>query len=286
MDIKKVGVVGAGVMGCGIAHVTAMNGIDVVLRDIDQKYLDNALDKMEQSMARSIQKGRLTDEERLKTLSHIAFTTDVNDLADVDLLIEAVVENIELKKSVFSELDKICKPETIFASNTSSMSITELAVSTERSNRFCGIHFFNPVQIMKLVEIVSSELTDDDVIDVSRKYTESIGKTPVHVKKDMPGFIVNRLLVPYLNEAVRLLEEGVASVEDIDTAVRLGLNYPLGPFQMLDMGGIDLTVSVLDYFAEEYNDSSYAPRMTLRQMQRSGKTGKNGTDGFYKHEEE
>jgi 3-hydroxybutyryl-CoA dehydrogenase len=284
MAIKKIGVLGAGVMGTGIAHVTAMSGIDVVLRDIDEAFTAGSIKRMEQLMNRSIDKGKLTEEQKAKTLSHILTTTDIAPLADADLVIEAVVENLELKKQVFAELDKVCKPETIFATNTSSMSITEIASGSGRPENFCGLHFFNPVQVMKLVEVISGELTGSSVVEDMKNFAERIGKTAVHVRKDSPGFIVNRLLVPYLNEAVRLMDEGVASPEDIDKAVELGLNYPLGPFKMLDMGGIDLTVTVLDYFKEEFNDSGYAPRMTLKQMLRAGKQGRKSGEGFYKYE--
>jgi 3-hydroxybutyryl-CoA dehydrogenase len=207
----------------------------------------------------------------------------LTELEDLDLIIEAVPENLEIKQRLFSDLNNICKTETIFASNTSSISITQLAASSGRPDRFCGLHFFNPVPVMRLVEIISGLLTSQDTIDAVRGFAEGIEKTPVFVTKDRPGFIVNRLLVPYLNEAVRILEEGIATAEDIDKAVEFGLNYPLGPFKMLDNGGIDLTVAVLDYFKDEYNDSAYAPRITLKQLLRAGKLGRKSGEGFYKY---
>jgi 3-hydroxybutyryl-CoA dehydrogenase len=203
---------------------------------------------------------------------------------DVDLIIEATPEDFEAKKTLFVELDELVAPDVILATNTSSLSITELASVTKRPDKVIGIHFFNPVPVMKLVEIVSTESTDPEVLPPVFKFVESLGKVAVHVKKDSPGFIVNRLFVPYLNEAVRLYEEGVASPEDIDTAVKLGLNYPVGPFQMIDVGGVDLTVTVLDYFSKEFDDPGYAPRETLRKMLAEGRTGQKAGEGFYQYE--
>jgi 3-hydroxybutyryl-CoA dehydrogenase len=281
--MKKIGVIGAGVMGTGIAHVSAAAGIEVVLQDIKEEFTENALRRMNALMDRSIEKGRLTEDLKKQTLERISVTTDTSPLSDADLIIEAVAEDPALKKQVFSELHAICKPDAIFATNTSSISVTEIASRSGRPERFCGIHFFNPVHLMKLAEITSGALTEPGVIDEAEAFAKAIGKVAVRVRKDSPGFIVNRLLVPYLNEAVRLVEEGVASPEDIDTAVELGLNYPVGPFKMIDTGGVDLTVAVLDYFKEEFADNAYAPRMTLKRMLRAGKTGKKAGEGFYKY---
>lgn len=286
MSIEKIGIIGAGVMGAGIAHVSAAAGIDVVLRDIKEEFTENALTRISALMDRSVAKGKLTEDMKRRTLARITTATDISPLSDADLIIEAAPENLDLKKRVFSELREVCKPEAIFATNTSSMSVTEIASCSGRPERFCGIHFFNPAQVMKLVEIINGALTEPSVIDEAKAFAEAIGKVAVHVRKDSPGFIVNRLLVPYLNEAVRLLEEGVASPEDIDTAVELGLNYPVGPFKMIDTGGVDLTITVLDYFKQEFSDNGYAPRMTLKQMLRSGKTGQKAGEGFYKYGED
>ncbi|MDR2245382.1 MAG: 3-hydroxyacyl-CoA dehydrogenase family protein [Treponema sp.] len=283
MAIKTVGVIGAGVMGGGIAQVTAMAGYGVTLRDVDASFLEKSISRIEGGLGRLIEKGKLAEDKKKEILERIIPVTALPELGDVDLVIEAVPENLEIKRQLFCELDSICKPETVFASNTSSISITQLAASSGRPDRFCGLHFFNPVPVMKLVEIISGLLTGQDVIDTVRAFAEGIGKAPVLVKKDRPGFIVNRLLVPYLNEAVRILEEGIATAEDIDKAVEFGLNYPLGPFKMLDTGGIDLTVTVLDYFKDEYNDNSYAPRATLKQLLRAGKLGRKSGEGFYKY---
>jgi 3-hydroxybutyryl-CoA dehydrogenase len=283
MAIKKVGVIGAGVMGTGIAQTVAIAGFGVILRDIDMAFLKKSLERIEGGLNRLIEKGKLTEDKKKETLSNITLTTALTDLAELDLVIEAVPEKLEIKQQLFTELSGICKADTIFASNTSSISITQLATVTNRPAKFCGLHFFNPVPVMKLVEIISGDLTAPETIAVIRIFAEAIEKVPVHVQKDRPGFIVNRLLVPYLNEAVRILEEGIASVEDIDKAIECGLNYPVGPFKMLDTGGIDLTVAVLNYFKEEYNDNGYAPRITLKQLLRTGRLGRKSGEGFYKY---
>ncbi|MDR2245575.1 MAG: 3-hydroxybutyryl-CoA dehydrogenase [Treponema sp.] len=283
MAIKTVGVIGAGVMGSGIAQVTAMAGYGVMLRDVEASFLEKSINRIEGGLDRLIEKGKLAEDKKKEILARIVPVTSLTEMEDPDLIIEAAPENLEIKQRLFDDLSNICKPETIFASNTSSISITQLAVSSGRPERFCGFHFFNPVPVMKLVEIISGLLTGQESIDAVRAFAEGIGKTPVLVKKDRPGFIVNRLLVPYLNEAVRILEEGIASAEDIDKAVEFGLNYPVGPFKMLDTGGIDLTVTVLDYFKDEYNDNAYAPRATLKQLLRAGKLGRKSGEGFYKY---
>jgi 3-hydroxybutyryl-CoA dehydrogenase len=283
MAIKTVGVIGAGVMGSGIAQVTAMAGYGVTLRDVETSFLEKSISRIEGGLGRLIEKGKLAEDKKKEILERIVPVTSLTELENLDLVIEAVPENLDIKQRLFGDLSNICKPETIFASNTSSISITQLAASSGRPDRFCGLHFFNPVPVMKLVEIISGLLTAQDTIDAVRAFAEGIEKTPVVVKKDRPGFIVNRLLVPYLNEAVRILEEGIATAEDIDKAVEFGLNYPVGPFKMLDTGGIDLTVAVLDYFKEEYNDNAYAPRATLKQLLRAGKLGRKSGEGFYKY---
>ena len=283
MSIQKIGILGAGVMGAGVAQVAAQSGMEVVLRDIKDEYVESGLAKIDKLYTRSVEKGRMTEDEKAEALSRIKGTTDAEELKDVDLLIEAIVENADLKKQAFSELDAVCNPETIFATNTSSISVTELAGAVMRRGRFLGIHFFNPVGVMKLVEVVSGAETDTGILPEIFEFVARIGKTPVHVKKDSPGFIVNRLMVPYLNEAVRLYEEGVASPEDIDTAMKLGLNYPVGPFEMIDTGGVDLTVTVLDYFSKAFKDEGYSPRETLRSMLEEGKIGRKAGEGFYKY---
>lgn len=283
MEIRVIGVLGAGTMGTGIAQTAAAAGYKVVLRDIKQEFVDASVERMNKYFLKSIEKGKMTQDQKDEILSRITKTDNLKDLENVDMVIEAVLEDMELKKSVFRELNTICKADTIFASNTSSMSITEIAKDSGRPERFCGIHFFNPVPVMKLVEVVYGMKSSEETIEKALEFALSLGKTPVEVKKDSPGFIVNRLLIPYMNEAARLLAEGVASVEDIDTAVKLGLNYPMGPFQMLDFGGIDLSVTISEYFKEEFNDMGYAPQPILRQMIRAGKTGMKSGEGFYKY---
>ncbi|WP_195198613.1 3-hydroxyacyl-CoA dehydrogenase family protein [Faecalispora jeddahensis] len=284
MEMKTIGVVGAGTMGTGIAQTAAVMGYHVILRDIEMEFVNASVNRMDQYFTKSVAKGRMTAEQKEEALGRLTKTDRLQDLEEADLVIEAVLENMELKKSVFQELNQICKKETIFASNTSSMSITEIGKESGRPDRFCGIHFFNPVPVMKLVEVIRGLNTSDETMETALYFALSLGKTPVEVKKDSPGFIVNRLLLPYLNEAAKMLSEGVATVEDIDTAVRLGLNYPMGPFQMIDFGGMQLTVDVLNYFKEEFNDNYYAPQPLLRQMVRAGKLGPKAGEGFYKYE--
>ena len=281
--LRKIGVIGAGTMGTGIAQVVATMGYDVVINDIKQEYVEASLEKIKKALAKLVEKEKLTETQKNEAISRVSICVDLNAMKDCDLVIEAVLENLDLKKSVFEKLNDICREETIFASNTSSMSITEIAKGSGRPDRFCGIHFFNPVPVMKLVEVIYGLNTNKKTVEHTLEFVLSIGKTPVEVKKDSPGFIVNRLLIPYLNEAARLLDEGVASVEDIDTAVKLGLNYPMGPFQMLDFGGIELSVTISEYFKNEFNDLGYAPQLILKQMIRAGKTGMKNGEGFYKY---
>ncbi len=283
MEIKKIGVVGAGTMGTGIAQVAATMGYEVIIRDIKMEYVNASLERMNKYFIKSIEKGKLTLEEKDTILGRISITDNLQDFKDVDFVIEAVLENLELKGMVFQELNSICREETIFATNTSSMSVTGIGKESGRPQRFCGVHFFNPAPVMKLVEIIKGLNTSEETIELALQFALSLGKTPVEVKKDSPGFIVNRLLLPYLNEAAKMLSEGVASVEDIDTAVRLGLNYPMGPFQMMDFRGMQLTVDVLECFKEEFNDNNYAPQPILRQMIRAGKLGPKVGEGFYKY---
>lgn len=284
MELKTIGIIGAGTMGSGIAQSAALAGINVVLRDIDMKYVDASIVRMTSSMNRAVEKGKMSEEDKGAALAKITKTTDLKDMADADLIIEAVLENLELKKSIFSELNTICCEGAIFATNTSSMSVTDIAASSGRADRFCGIHFFNPVSAMKLVEIISGLNTSPETIETAYFLAKQLNKIPVHVAKDTPGFIVNKLLVPYLNEAAKLVAEGVATPEDIDLAVKYGLNYPMGPCEMLDMGGIDLTVTILDYFKEECGNLHYSPNLLLRQMLRAGKSGKKAGEGFYKYD--
>lgn len=281
MGVRRIGVVGAGAMGTGIAHVAAMNGYEVILRDIDMSYVEKSKNNMDKFMARSVEKGKMSEEERRAALNRVKGTTALEDIADADFVLEAVIEDIDLKKDVFKALDKVCRPEVILATNTSSMSITAIAASTGRPEKVCGMHFFNPAQIMRLVEVIRGLLTSDETVAAAKALAESFGKETIEVKKDSPGFVVNRILIPQFIEAARLLQEGVASVEDIDTAVKLGLNYPMGPFELMDFTGIDVACLVMEYFADEFLDGHYGPPQAIRQMVRAGRLGKKTGAGFY-----
>jgi len=281
MSIRTIGVVGAGAMGTGIAHVAAMSGYNVVLRDIDMKFVDNSLKNMNKFMARSVEKGKMKAEEAKATLDRIKGTVVFEDLANVDFVIEAVIENMDLKKEVFQAVDKLCRPEVVLATNTSSMSITAIAAQTGRPDKVCGMHFFNPAQIMRLVEVIRGLLTSDEAVATAKALAESFGKKTIEVKKDSPGFVVNRIMIPQFVEAARLLQEGVASVEDIDTAVKLGLNYPMGPFELMDYTGIEISYFVMEYFADEFHNSQYAAPQIIKQLVRAGKLGKKTGGGFY-----
>ncbi len=281
MDVRKIGVVGAGAMGTGIANVAIMNGYEVVLRDIDISYVEKSTQNMAKFMARSVEKGKMSEEQRQAALARIRPTTALEDFADVDFVIEAVIEDMNMKKEVFKTLDSVCRPEVILATNTSSMSITAIAACTTRPGKVCGMHFFNPAQIMRLVEVIRGLQSSDETIATARALAESFGKKAIEVKKDSPGFVVNRILIPQFIEAARLLQEGAASVEDIDTAVKLGLNYPMGPFELMDFTGIDIGYFVMEYFADEFNDGHYGPPQIIKQMVRAGRLGKKSGGGFY-----
>jgi 3-hydroxybutyryl-CoA dehydrogenase len=281
MGVRKIGVVGAGAMGTGIAHVAAMNGYEVVLRDIDMSYVEKSIKNMNKFMARSVEKGKMTQDQLQATLNRVKGTIVLEDLADADFVIEAVIEDLDLKKEVFKTLDKICRPEVVLATNTSSMSITAIAASTNRPEKVCGMHFFNPAQIMRLVEVIRGLKTSDETVAAAKAMAESFGKKTIEVKKDSPGFVVNRIFIPHLVEAARVLQEGVASMEDIDTAVKLGLNYPMGPFELMDFTGIDICYFVMEYFADEFRDGHYAAPQIIKQMVRAGRLGKKSGAGFY-----
>jgi len=281
MNIRRIGMVGAGAMGTGIAHVAAMSGYEVVLRDIDMAYVERSIKNMDKFMARSVEKGKMSEEQRQAALARIKGTVVLEDLAQVDFVIEAAIEDLDLKKEIFQALDKLCRPEIILATNTSSMSITSIASATGRPDKVCGMHFFNPAQLMRLVEVIRGLQTSDATIATARALAESFGKKSIEVKKDSPGFVVNRIMTPQFIEACRLLQEGVASVEDIDTAVKLGLNYPMGPFELMDYTGIDISYFVMEYLAGEFHDGHWAPPQILKQMVRAGRLGKKTGAGFY-----
>lgn len=281
MNNFKIGVVGSGTMGGGIAHLAALSGFQVIVCDIEQNFLDNALQRMQSFMDKSIAKGRMTAEEKEAVLGRVTCTTNLEEMKEADIVIEAIIEDLEAKKELFTQLDRIVPENTILATNTSSMSITVIAEATNRKERVAGLHFFNPPQIMKLVEVVRGYKTSDDTVQKLMELSRQLGKEPIEVKKDTPGFIVNRVMIPQFIEAIRLVEEGVASYEDVDKAVKLGLNYPMGPFELQDFAGVDIGLLVMDYFYEEFKDDRFAAPMSIRQIVRAGRLGKKTGAGFY-----
>ncbi|WP_411739585.1 3-hydroxyacyl-CoA dehydrogenase family protein [Peribacillus sp. S4] len=284
MAIQTIGVVGAGSMGSGIANLAAMNGFTVILCDIEDSYLENAIKRIGKFMDKSVSRGKMTENQKQETLGRIQTTTRLEEMKDADVVIEAVLEDLNLKKEVFSALDQIVREGVILATNTSSMSITEIAAATQHPERVAGMHFFNPAQLMKLVEVVRGYQTSDETVEELKALSKQLTKEPVEVKKDTPGFIVNRIMIPQFIEAIKLLEEGVASAEDIDKAVTLGLNYPMGPFTLQDFAGVDIGYHVMEYFKEEFNDDHFAPPLLLKQLVRAGRHGKKTGAGFYDYE--
>ncbi|SDY73422.1 3-hydroxyacyl-CoA dehydrogenase family protein [Bacillus sp. 166amftsu] len=284
MSILTVGIVGAGTMGSGIANLAAMSGFNVILRDVEEKYLQHAIAKIEKFIDRSISKGKMTVEQKEEVMERITVTTDLEDMKEVDIVIEAIIEDLELKKEVFSKLDEIVPENVILATNTSSMSITAIAEATKRPERVAGMHFFNPAQIMKLVEVVRGYKTSNETVEEIKAFSKKLNKETVEVKKDTPGFIVNRIMIPQFIEAIKLLEEGVASPEDIDKAVTLGLNYPMGPFALQDYAGVDIGLHVMDYFYEEFKDNRFAPPVLLKSLVRAGRLGRKTGAGFYDYD--
>jgi len=280
MAIRRVGVVGCGLMGSGIVEVAARAGYDVVVREVTDDLLRAGLGRVEGSMRRGVERGKLAAADMEAARARIQGTTTLADLADVDLVVEAVIEQMAPKQAVFRELDGLCPPRTLFASNTSSLSITEMAAATGRPERFVGMHFFNPVPVMKLVELIRGYQTSGETMAAARAFAESVGKTVV-VCKDSPGFIVNLLLVPYLLDAVRALELGIATKEDIDTAVHLGLAHPMGPLTLLDYVGIDTTYYIAEAMFEEFKDPRFAAPPLLRKMVVAGFHGRKTGRGFY-----
>ena len=280
MAIRKVGVLGCGLMGSGIAQVAAQAGYDVVVREVEQKFLDKGLGGIQKNLAKSVEKGKLQQADADACLGRLKGSTDLNDLADCDIIIEAIIENAQLKKDTYAALDKIVKPEALFASNTSSLTITELSMATARPKQFVGLHFFNPVPVMKLVEVVRTILTSDESFDAAFAFAKSLGKEAVSCR-DNSGFIVNRLLVPYILDAIRAFEEGVGSIEDIDKAMVLGCGHPMGPFTLLDFVGLDTTYYITHVMYEEYQEKRFASPPLLRKMVLAGRFGRKSGAGFY-----
>jgi 3-hydroxybutyryl-CoA dehydrogenase len=280
MAVERVGVVGCGLMGRGIAQVCAQSGHPTVVSEISDELLASGMSSIEGFLRKGVEKGRVSEVEMQATLGNLTGTTDLGDFATCDLVIEAATENRDMKLEIFRNLDEICPPEAIFASNTSSLNITEMAVVTGRPDRVVGLHFFNPVPLMKLVEVIRTMLVDEAVVGDVGTFGEGLGKVVV-VAKDRTGFIVNRLLVPYLLAAVRVLDEGLASMEDIDQAMKLGCGYPMGPFALLDLVGIDTTYYIANIMYEEFREPQFAPPPLLRRMVLSGRHGRKTGRGFY-----
>ncbi len=280
MAIKKVGVVGCGLMGSGIAQVTAEAGYPVVVREVAQQFLDKGLASIKKNLDRNVEKGRMGADARDRALGNLKGTTNLEDLKDCDLIIEAITEQIEEKKKLFVALDALCPPHTILASNTSSCTVIEMAAATKRMDRVVGMHFFNPVPMMKLVEVIRTIQTSDATFKAAWDFARAVGKEPVQAK-DTTGFIVNLLLVPYLLDAVRALERGVAGIEDMDKAMKLGCGYPMGPFTLLDFVGLDTTLYVAEVMFQEFREARYAPPTLLRRMVLAGMHGRKNGRGFY-----
>jgi 3-hydroxybutyryl-CoA dehydrogenase len=281
MAIKKVCVLGAGIMGAGIAQVAAQAGFDVVLRDIEDRFVEKGIGTITRNLDRAVSKGKMEKTAAKEIMGRIKGMTDLKAAAkDADLVIEAIIEVMDLKKTVFKELDDLCKPEAILASNTSGLSITEMAAATARPDRVIGMHFFNPVPVMKLVELIRGFTTADQTLAAAREFVENIGKTPIEVK-EAPGFAVNRILCPMINEAIFVLSEGIAAAEDIDRAMTLGANHPIGPLALADMVGLDTMLHVLDGFHAELGEDKYRPAPLLRKMVRAGYLGRKSGSGFY-----
>ena len=279
-DMKRVGVLGCGLMGSGIAQVAAAAGYETIVRDISNEVLGRGRAIIEKSLAKLVEKGKLQAADREAVLKRLTFTTAVADLRNVDVVIEAITEDVALKNVLFLELDGLCGPRTIFASNTSSLTIAEMAAATKRADRFVGLHFFNPVPLMPLVEVVRTVTTSDETFKRAFAFAKSLGKEPV-AAKDNSGFIVNLLLVPYLLDAIRAVERGVGSVPDIDKAMQLGCGYPMGPLTLLDFVGLDTTHNIAEIMFKEYREARYAPPPLLKRMVLAGMYGKKSGKGFY-----
>jgi 3-hydroxybutyryl-CoA dehydrogenase len=280
MTIEKVGVLGCGLMGAGIAEVCAKAGFTTVVREVDEGLLEKGMQRIERSLSKAVDKGKLEAVQRDETMSRISGTTELESLADRDLVVEAIVESLQAKVETFAALDRIVQDGAIFASNTSSLTITQIAMATQRTDRFVGLHFFNPVPVMKLVEVVRTLMTSDETMQQCLDFVASLGKEGVSCR-DNSGFIVNRLLVPYLLDAIRAVEEGVGSIEDIDKAMQLGCGYPMGPLTLLDFVGLDTTYYIANIMFEEYREKRFAPPPLLKQMVQAGRSGRKSGRGFY-----
>ncbi|MBN1044085.1 MULTISPECIES: 3-hydroxybutyryl-CoA dehydrogenase [Clostridium] len=278
--MKKVFVLGAGTMGAGIVQAFAQHGYEVIVRDIKDEFVERGIAGINKGLTKQVAKGRMTEEVKEEILSRISGTTDMKLAADCDLVVEAAIENMKIKREIFAELDGICKPETILASNTSSLSITEVASATKRADKVIGMHFFNPAPVMKLVEIIRGMATSQETFDAIKELTVAIEKNPVEVA-EAPGFVVNRILIPMINEGIGILAEGIASVEDIDTAMKYGANHPMGPLALGDLIGLDVCLAIMDVLYNETGDTKYRAHSLLRKYVRAGWLGRKSGKGFY-----
>jgi 3-hydroxybutyryl-CoA dehydrogenase len=282
MPIKTVGVLGCGLMGSGIAQVCAAAGYKTIVREVDETFLNKGLGRVKKFLDDGVTKGKVTAEVRDTTLGNLSGTTAVDALQECDLVIEAIIENLDEKRATYAALEKVAKDQAIFLSNTSSLCITELAAATTRPDRFGGLHFFNPVPIMKLVEVIRALTTSDETYQTVFAFAQSLGKEPI-TAPDRPGFIVNRLLVPYLLDAIRAYENGLGTIEDIDKGMKLGCGYPMGPFTLLDFVGLDTTYYIANIMFEEFREPAYAPPPLLKRMVLAGRLGRKSGQGFYKY---
>ena len=278
--MKKIVVIGGGTMGLDIAQVFAKKGFDVVVRDINDDIIKASEARLNKSLDKLVSKGKLDEAGKAAITGRMTFTTDLNMAADADLVVEAAVENLDIKKSIFGELDKICKPETILASNTSSISITAIAAATKRADKFIGMHFFNPATVMKLVEVIRGANTSDETFNTIYALSQEIGKDPIEVA-EAPGFVVNKILIPMINEAADLVYTGVATAEDVDKAMQLGANHPMGPLHLGDLVGLDVCLAIMDTLYNETHDSKYRASLLMRKLVRAGHLGRKTGKGFF-----
>jgi 3-hydroxybutyryl-CoA dehydrogenase len=284
MDIKTVGVVGAGTMGNGIAQVAATAGYNVIMSDIEDRFVQSGIKNVDKFLAKSVEKGKMSGDEKNAIMGRIKGTVKIEDMKDADLVVEVVLEKMDLKKQIFKQLDEITKKDAILATNTSSMSVTEIATATSRPDKVVGMHFFNPVPLMKLVEVIRGLRTGDETVATTMELSKKLGKEPVEVKVDVPGFLANRLMIAVAIEAIKLYEQGIASKEDVDKAAKLGLNYPMGPFELMDLTGIDINYHVMDYFHQELpKELKWDPPLTIKNMVKAGLLGRKTGAGWYNY---